>query len=68
MVTESKIFIEELQWKSAQTNDASEDSFDEIGELIYQQSRTGKARAEAERKQLRCDFTNQDSIKRHFKC
>ena len=54
MVTESKISIEEyLQWKSSQTSDASrdepEDSDDEIGELIYNQSRTGKARAEVVR-------------------
>ena len=43
MVTKSKFSIEEyLQWKSAQTNgnayssrDASEDSDDEIGELVY---------------------------------
>ena len=54
MVTESKISIEEyMQWKSAQTNyayssrDTPEDSDDEIGELIYQQSCTGKAIAKA---------------------
>lgn len=65
MVTESKISIEEyIQWKSAQTNnnayssrDTSEDSDDEIGELIFQQSRTGKARAEVERNSA-SDTTN----------